>query len=50
MPEQKLIIEAGRTKRLSWRDILVRYKQTVIGVAFVPCRRGRPMNVGHNHN
>lgn len=47
MPEQKLIIEAGRTEKhywadlwryrelfyiLSWRDINVRYKQTVIGV------------------
>ena len=45
---QKLIIEAGRTERqywrdlwryrepfyfLAWRDILVRYKQTVIGIA-----------------
>lgn len=45
----KLVIEAGRTERhywkdlwrfrellyfLSWRDILVRYKQTVIGVAW----------------
>jgi len=49
MSEQRLVIEAGRTERhywrdlwryrellyfLSWRDILVRYKQTVIGVAW----------------
>jgi lipopolysaccharide transport system permease protein len=49
MSEHRLIIEAGRTERhywkdlwryrellyfLSWRDILVRYKQTVIGVAW----------------
>src|SRR5499425_2868991 len=51
----ELIIEAGRTKRhywrdlwryrelfyfLAWRDILVRYKQTVIGIAWAlirPC-------------
>jgi len=47
--QQELIIEAGRTERhywadiwryrelfffLAWRDILVRYKQTVIGVAW----------------
>src|ERR1043166_4993681 len=46
---QELIIEAGRTERqywrdlwhyrelfyfLAWRDILVRYKQTVVGVAW----------------
>ena len=45
----ELIIEAGRTERqywrdlwryrelfyfLAWRDILVRYKQTVVGVAW----------------
>lgn len=50
---QLLIIEAGRTERhywrdlwryrelfyfLSWRDILVRYKQTVIGVAWAIVR------------
>jgi lipopolysaccharide transport system permease protein len=49
MSEHRLVIEAGRTERhywrdlwrfrellyfLSWRDILVRYKQTVIGVAW----------------
>ena len=49
MSEHELIIEAGRTERhywkdlwryrelfyfLSWRDILVRYKQTAIGVAW----------------
>src|SRR5476649_1651130 len=49
----KLIIEAGRTERhywrdlwryrelfyfLAWRDILVRYKQTVIGVAWAVLR------------
>lgn len=49
MADQELIIEAGRTERhywadlwryrelfyfLAWRDILVRYKQTVIGVAW----------------
>ena len=48
-PSHRLVIEAGRTERhywkdlwryrellyfLSWRDILVRYKQTVIGVAW----------------
>jgi lipopolysaccharide transport system permease protein len=50
---QELIIEAGRTERhywldlvryrelfyfLAWRDILVRYKQTVIGVAWALLR------------
>jgi len=49
MSEQKLIIEAGRTELhywkdlwryrelfyfLAWRDILVRYKQTVIGIVW----------------
>lgn len=49
MSEHRLVIEAGQTERhywkdlwrfrellyfLSWRDILVRYKQTVIGVAW----------------
>jgi len=49
----KIIIEAGRTERhywrdlwryrelfyfLAWRDILVRYKQTVIGVAWAVLR------------
>ncbi|WP_218079996.1 ABC transporter permease [Anthocerotibacter panamensis] len=49
MANQELVIEAGRTERqywrdlwryqellyfLAWRDILVRYKQTVIGVAW----------------
>jgi lipopolysaccharide transport system permease protein len=53
MPEQKLIIEAGRTEHhywrdlwryrelfffLAWRDILVRYKQTVIGIAWAVMR------------
>jgi len=53
MAEQKLIIEAGRTERhywadlwryrelfyfLSWRDILVRYKQTSIGVVWALLR------------
>ena len=51
--ENELIIEAGRTERqywrdlwryrelfyfLAWRDILVRYKQTVIGVAWAVIR------------
>jgi len=51
--KQKLIIEAGRTDRqywsdlwryrelfyfLAWRDILVRYKQTIIGVAWALIR------------
>ena len=46
---QRLIIEAGRTERqywrdlwkyrelfyfLAWRDLLIRYKQTVVGVAW----------------
>ena len=50
---EKLIIEAGRTERhywadlwryrdlfyfLAWRDILVRYKQTVVGVAWALIR------------
>jgi lipopolysaccharide transport system permease protein len=49
MPEYNLIIEAGKSNRLylrdiwnyrelfyflAWRDILVRYKQTVIGIAW----------------
>lgn len=53
MPEQKLIIEAGRTEKhywadlwryrelfyfLAWRDILVRYKQTTIGIAWAVIR------------
>lgn len=54
MPEpQKLIIEAGRTERhywadlwryrelfyfLAWRDILVRYKQTSVGIAWALIR------------
>ncbi|NWF57772.1 MAG: ABC transporter permease [Fischerella sp.] len=53
METQKLIIEAGRTERqywrdlwkyrelfyfLAWRDILVRYKQTVIGMAWALIR------------
>lgn len=54
MPEpQKLIIEAGRTERhywadlwryrelfyfLAWRDILVRYKQTAIGIVWAMLR------------
>jgi lipopolysaccharide transport system permease protein len=53
MAKAKLIIEAGRTERhywadlwryrelfffLSWRDLLVRYKQTVIGVAWAVLR------------
>ncbi|GAB4369301.1 MAG: ABC transporter permease [Elainellaceae cyanobacterium] len=52
-PQQELIIEAGRTERqywkdlwryrelfyfLAWRDILVRYKQTVIGIAWALIR------------
>jgi lipopolysaccharide transport system permease protein len=51
--EQELIIEAGRTERqywrdlfryrelfyfLAWRDVLVRYKQTVIGVLWAVLR------------
>lgn len=53
MAEQKLIIEAGRTEKhywmdlwryrelfffLAWRDILVRYKQTVIGIIWALLR------------
>ena len=53
MENTKIIIEAGRTERhywkdlwryrelfyfLAWRDILVRYKQTVIGVAWALIR------------
>ena len=52
-PRQELIIEAGRTEQqywrdlwhfrelfyiLAWRDILVRYKQTVIGIAWAVIR------------
>src|SRR5580704_15136306 len=52
-PEFDLLIEAGRTEKnywldlwryrelfyfLAWRDILVRYKQTVIGVAWAVIR------------
>ncbi len=52
-PRQKLVIEAGRTEQqywkdlwryrelfyfLAWRDILVRYKQTVIGIAWALIR------------
>jgi lipopolysaccharide transport system permease protein len=51
--KQELLIEAGRTERqywqdlwryrelfyfLAWRDILVRYKQTTIGVAWALIR------------
>jgi lipopolysaccharide transport system permease protein len=53
MAVQKLVIEAGRSERhywrdlwryrelfyfLAWRDILVRYKQTVIGIAWAILR------------
>src|SRR5512135_2564632 len=53
VPRQRLIIEAGKTEGqywrdlwryrelfyfLSWRDILVRYKQTVLGVAWALIR------------
>jgi lipopolysaccharide transport system permease protein len=53
MSEHRLIIEAGKTEGqywrdlwryrellyfLSWRDVLVRYKQTVIGVAWALLR------------
>jgi len=53
MPDKELIIEAGRTERLywkdlwnyrelfyflAWRDILVRYKQTVIGILWALLR------------
>ena len=53
MADEVLIIEAGRTERhywrdlwryrelfyfLAWRDILVRYKQTVIGIAWAVVR------------
>jgi lipopolysaccharide transport system permease protein len=53
MEQRELIIEAGRTERqywrdlwnyrelfyfLAWRDVLVRYKQTVIGVAWALIR------------
>ena len=53
MNNQELIIEAGRTEQnywkdlwnyrelfyfLAWRDILVRYKQTVIGLAWALIR------------
>ncbi|MBT8370938.1 MAG: ABC transporter permease, partial [Deltaproteobacteria bacterium] len=52
-PSQEIIIEAGRTERqywrdlwnyrelfffLAWRDILVRYKQTVIGILWALLR------------
>jgi len=52
-PHKKLIIEAGRTEKhywldlwryrelfyfLAWRDILVRYKQTAIGIAWAVIR------------
>jgi len=52
-PQQKLLIEAGRTEQqywkdlwryrelfyfLAWRDILVRYKQTAIGLAWALIR------------
>lgn len=52
-PKQELIIEAGRTEKqywqdlwryrelfyfLAWRDILVRYKQTAIGIAWALIR------------
>jgi len=55
MPTEELIIEAGRTERhywrdlwryrelfffLAWRDILVRYKQTAIGIVWA---LGRPL-------
>jgi len=55
MPTEELIIEAGRTERhywrdlwryrelfffLAWRDILVRYKQTAIGILWA---LGRPL-------
>lgn len=33
-----LVIEAGRTERHYWRDILVRYKPTVIGCAWALIR------------
>jgi lipopolysaccharide transport system permease protein len=33
-----VIIEAGRANRQYWRDLLVRYKQTVVGVAWVLLR------------
>jgi lipopolysaccharide transport system permease protein len=53
MPPEELIIEAGKTERhywrdlwryrelfyfLAWRDILVRYKQTVIGILWAVIR------------
>ena len=53
MPDRELIIEAGRSERqywkdlwnyrelfyfLAWRDILVRYKQTVIGILWALIR------------
>lgn len=53
VPKRELIIEAGRTEQqywrdlwhfrelfyiLAWRDILVRYKQTVIGIAWAVIR------------
>ena len=53
MPTEELVIEAGRTERqywrdlwkyrelfffLAWRNILVRYKQTVIGIAWALLR------------
>lgn len=53
LPKQKLVIEAGRTEQqywkdiwryrelfyfLAWRDILVRYKQTAIGMAWALIR------------
>jgi lipopolysaccharide transport system permease protein len=53
MPNRELIIEAGRSERqywkdlwnyrelfyfLAWHDILVRYKQTVIGILWALIR------------
>src|SRR5271156_3309679 len=61
MPENRIIIEAGRSERqywrdlwryrellyfLAWRDILVRYKQTVVGVAWSLLRPLLTMIVG----
>ena len=53
LPERILVLEAGRTERhywrdlwayrelfaiLAWRDVAVRYKQTVVGIAWAVVR------------
>jgi lipopolysaccharide transport system permease protein len=36
--ESEILIEAGHTERNYWRDVFVRYKQTVIGVLWAVLR------------